>query len=252
MQVSSLLANDGPESTQKHPAKSVCFELLLDERSKTRARIPLRVLVNTHDTTESIITTVKSFYGIYDGNGVSFEDAVGNTLIASYDNFSHNTTVYVRSVAGQSQPSTASAHGSQPAVNSHDSPHRPTLGEPFQILPPHLRDNSMSPSRRSSSRQIPKRSVSPSRDRGRRSASQQQRGSHADSRCSSAHGSYREDGHSDSDAGQSSVSGSKKARSEQFVSSDISTVNVLQDGRRGGNIFDSSVWYKCPMAQQCC
>lgn len=245
MQVSSLLTDDGPGLVPKQAAKSICFELLLDERSKTRARIPLRVLVNTHDKTESIITTVKSFYGIYDGNGVSFEDAAGNTLIASYNNFSHNTTVYVRSVAGQSSGPQTAAHTFQPAINGQESPQRPGLGEPFQPLPPHMREHSQSPTRRSSCRHIPKRSASPSRDRGRRSASQQQRGSHADSRCSSAHGSHREDGHSDSDAGQSSISGSKKARSEQFASSEISTANVLQDGRRGHNMFDSSVSPAC-------
>ncbi|KAK5100916.1 hypothetical protein LTR70_001046 [Exophiala xenobiotica] len=233
MNVSSLLANDQSRSTRSHAAKSVCFELLLDDRSKTRARIPLRVLVNTHDTTESIITTVKSFYGIYDGNPVSFEDAAGNTLIASYDNFNHDTTVYVRSVAGQAQPP-------QPVANIPDSPRKPSLGDPFSMLPPHMREHSRSPSRRSSSRNFSKRSVSPSRDRGRRSNSQQQRGSRADSRNSSAHGSYRDNDFSDSDAGQSSISGSKRARSEQFASSEISAANVLQDGRRGGPIFDSS------------
>lgn len=241
MNVSSLLANEHSRSTRSHAAKSVCFELLLDDRSKTRARIPLRVLVNTHDTTESIITTVKSFYGIYDGNPVSFEDAAGNTLIASYDNFNHDTTVYVRSVAGQAQPP-------QPVANIQDSPRKPSLGDPFSMLPPHMREHSRSPSRRSSSRNFSKRSVSPSRDRGRRSNSQQQRGSHADSRNSSAHGSYRDNDFSDSDTGQSSISGSKKARSEQFASSEISAANVLQDGRRGGPIFDSSVWqYRRPL-----
>ncbi|KAK5947374.1 hypothetical protein PMZ80_001524 [Knufia obscura] len=233
MHVSSLLADDQPRATRSHAAKSVCFELLLDDRSKTRARIPLRVLVNTHDTTESIITTVKSFYGIYDGNGVSFEDAAGHTLIASYDNFNHDTTVYVRSVAGQAQPP-------QPVANTQNSPRRPSLGEPFSMLPPHMREHSQSPTRRSSSRNISKRSVSPSRDRGRRSNSQQQRGSHVDSRNSSAHGSYRDNDFSDSDAGQSSISGSKKARSEQFASAEISAANVLLDGRRGQAIFDSS------------
>lgn len=245
MQVASLLAGDGQDLDQKQAAKSVCFELLLDEKSKTRARIPLRVLVNTHDTTESIITTVKSFYGIYDGYGVCFEDGAGNTLIASYDNFAHDTTVYVRSIAGQSSAPPATAHILQPVVNGQESPQRPGLGEPFQPIPPHMRDHSQSPTRRSAYRHIPKRSASPPRDRGRRSASQQQRGSHVDSRCSSAHGSYRDDGHSDSDAGQSSISGSKKARSEQFASSEISTANVLQDGRRGHNMFDSSVCQNC-------
>lgn len=240
MHVSGLLSDERPEQALKDAAKSVCFELLLDERSKTRGRLPLRVVVNTHDTTESIITTVKSFYGIYDGNGVSFEDAAGNTLIASYENFAQNSTVYVRSVPGHAPPASVSAHAGQPLANGHESPRRPSLGEPFQMLPPHMRELSQSPSRRSSSRHV-KPSVSPTRDRGRRSNSQQQRGSHADSRTSSAHGSHRDHDHSDSDAGHSSISGSKKARSEQFASSDISTVNVLQDGRRGHTIFDSSV-----------
>lgn len=236
-----MLSNERSERTNVGGPKSLCFELLLDERSKTRARIPLRVLVNFHDTTESIITTVKSFYGIYDGNGVSFEDSAGNTLIASYDNFTHNTTVYVRSVAGQGQPSAVPA-APAPVVNGRlESPRRPTLAEPFSVLPPHMRELSQSPTRRSSSRNMNKRSVSPSRDRGRRSNSQQQRGSHADSRCSSANRSHAENDFSDSDAGHSSVSGSKKARSEQFASSEISTANVLPDGRRGHPIFDSSV-----------
>lgn len=243
MHVSSLLSHDSAAPAQNNPAKSVCFELLLDDRSKTRARIPLRVLVNTHDTTESIITTVKSFYGIYDGNGVSFEDASGNTLIASYDNFSHGSTVYVRTVPGPVQPAPPATHSTQPQTNGQESPHRPSLAEAFQMpqmLPPHMREHSPSPTRRSSSRNVSKRSVSPSRDRGRRSHSQQHRGSHADSRNSSAHGSHREQDFSDSDAGQSSISGSRKARSDQFASSEISTANVLQDGRRGQPIFDSS------------
>lgn len=251
MHVSNMLSGSKDEASQKANPKSVCFELLLDERSKTRARIPLRVLVNTHDTAESIITTVKSFYGIYDGNGVSFEDSAGNTLIASYDNFNHGSVVYVRSVAGQVPPTAMTAHASAGNTIKPESPHRPSLAEPFQMLPPHMRELSMSPSRRSSSRNLAKRSVSPSRDRGRRSNSQQQRGSHADSRCSSAHGSHRDNDFSDSDAGHSSISGSKKARSEQFASSEISTANVLPDGRRGQPIFDSSV-RSPPYRRRCC
>lgn len=245
MSVSSMLSNERSDRSAVPGPKSICFELLLDERSKTRARIPLRVLVNVHDTTESIITTVKSFYGIYDGNGVSFEDSAGNTLIASYDNFTHNTIVYVRSVAGHAQPAPAPAHAHFGNVNAAgpESPRRPSLAEPFSVLPPHMRDLSQSPTRRSSSRNMNKRSLSPSRDRGRRSNSQQQRGSHADSRCSSANRSHAENDFSDSDAGHSSISGSKKARSEQFASSEISAANVLPDGRRGHPIFDSSVSY---------
>lgn len=247
MQVSSLLSNDEQKSanTKMPPAKSVSFELLLDEGSKTRARIPLRVVLNTHDNTESIITTVKNFYGIYDGNGVSFEDALGNTLIASYENLGHNSTVYVRIVVPISQAaSNAIPHTLHQAENGYgyEPKRRPSLGEPFQMLPPHLREQSHSPSR-PASRVARKRSTSPTQGRGRRSASQQKGASYgAVSRGSSANGSFHEDNvYSDSEAGRSSISGSKKAKSEQFASSDISTANVLQDGRRGQPIFDSSV-----------
>ena len=243
MQVSSLLTNDG-ETTPKAkmlPAKSVSFELLLDEGSKTRARIPLRVVLNTHDSTQSIVTTVKNFYGIYDGHGLSFEDAKGNTLIASYDNLAQNSTIYVRIVPVPQTASNAVPYGF-PVENSYDPQRHPSLGEPFSMLPPHMREQSHSPSR-PASRIARKRSTSPTQGRGRRSASQQKAASFgAFSRGSSANGSSHEDnGYSDSEAGRSSISGSKKARSEQFASSDISAANVLQDGRRGQPIFDSSV-----------
>ncbi|OAL33736.1 hypothetical protein AYO20_06912 [Fonsecaea nubica] len=223
------------------PAKSVSFELLLDEGSKTRARIPLRIVLNMHDSTESIITTVKNFYGIYDGNGVSFEDAWGNTLIASYDNLVHNSTVYMRIVPAPQTASNPYPHAVHNGENGYEPRRRPSLGEPFQMLPPHMREQSHSPSR-PASRVARKRSVSPTQGRGRRSASQQKASSYAVvSRASSATGSFHdENGYSDSEAGRSSISGSKKARSEQFASSDISTANVLQDGRRGQPIFDSS------------
>ena len=242
MQVSSLLSNDQNRTRRMPPAKSVSFELLLDGGSKTRARIPLRVLLNVHDSTESIITTVKNFYGIYDGNGVSFEGAWGNTLIASYENLIPDSTVYVRIVPAPQQPVPAYANGAYTVENSHEPRRRPSLGEPFQMLPAHLREPSHSPSR-PASRLARKRSISPTQWRGRRSASQQKGTSYTTaSRGSSANGSYHEDNYySDSEAGRSSVSGSKKAKSEQFASSDISTANVLQDGRRGQPIFDSSV-----------
>ena len=245
MEVSSLLSNDGDLTPKAKmlPAKSVSFELLLDDGYKTRARIPLRVVVNLHDTTESIITTVKNFYGIYDGNGVSFEDARGNTLIASYDNLIHNSTLHVRIVPAPQAVSNAAPTGYY-AENGYDNRRRPSLGEPFTMLAPHLLEQSRSPSR-SASRLSRKRSTSPTMGRGRRSASQQKGTSFgAVSRGSSANRSSHEDnGYSDSEAGRSSISGSKKARSEQFASSDISTANVLLDGRRGQPIFDSSVCF---------
>jgi hypothetical protein len=218
--------------------KKVAFELLLDAGSKNRARIPMRVLINTHDTTDSIVTTVKNFYGIYEGHGVRFEDENGNTLIANYENLSNDMVVYVRTVAGPQLPPSQAYQLPQ----GLEAQRRASLGEPFQMLPPQATDYSHSPSR-PTSRLARKRSISPQFGRGRRSVSQQKSGavSSTASRGSSAHGSHQDDAHSDSDGGQSSLAGSKKARSEQFASAEISLENVLQDGRRKGPSFESSV-----------
>lgn len=260
MEVSSLLADEpssyqrqsdsshrgrsnGASRTSNNAAsantlpKKIAFELLLDAGSRNRARIPMRVLINTHDTTDSIVTTVKNFYGIYEAHGVSFEDENGNTLIANYNNFLNDMVVYVRTVAGP-QPPPSNAHQLSQGLEAQ----RTSLGEPFQMLPPQHTDYFHSPSR-PTSRLARKRSMSPQLGRGRRSASQQKSGalSNTASRGSSAHGSHHDEGYSDSDGGQSSLTGSKKARSEQFASADISIENVLQDGRRKGPSFESSV-----------
>lgn len=80
--------------------KNVAFELLFMDSPQYRARLPMRVQIYPHDATESIVTTVKNFYGLYSNattsKGVSFEDEHGNTLIARYENFTNNMNVYVR------------------------------------------------------------------------------------------------------------------------------------------------------------
>jgi hypothetical protein len=237
-------------TTLKHsaatPPKKVSFELLLDETTKTRARIPMRVVINPHDTTDSIIATVKNWYGIYEGHGVSFEDVHGNTLIARYENVLHDMIIYVRIIPGQPYPSSAPPYTQQYGAILSEPQRRLSLGEPFQMPPPHpTLDHSQAPSR-PTSRLARKRSASPPATGRGRSVSQQKRGSRSElrSRNSSSHGSYREDamnGYSDSDGGQSSVTGSRKARSEQFASAEISLENVLQDSRRNRPKFDSSV-----------
>ncbi|KAL1999280.1 hypothetical protein VTN02DRAFT_4739 [Thermoascus thermophilus] len=227
--------------------KNVAFELLLDENSKVRARIPMRVQIYPHDTTDSIVTTVKNFYGIYEGaaSGVSFEDEHGTTLIARYENLRNNMTVYVRVIPVHAYSEGYGEHyyGSAPL----DARKRPSLGEPFQAAPPpqpaQILDYCQPPSR-PTSRVARKRSTSPS-GRSRRSASQHKNPSRTGykSRGSSTHGSFHDDGmagYSDSDGGHGSVTGSKKARSEQFASSDISMDNILQDGRRKRPKFESS------------
>lgn len=236
------------EPPRKNPVpKNVAFELLLDENSKVRARIPMRVQIYPHDTTDSIVTTVKNFYGIYDGaaSGVSFEDEHGTTLIARYENLRNNMTVYVRVI-----PVQAYAEGYGERFYGHmpvEARKRPSLGEPFQMAaamqPAQITDHGQPPSR-PGSRLARKRSMSPS-GRSRRSASQHKQLSRAGnkSRGSSTHGSFHDDGaslYSDSEGGYGSVSGGKKSRSEQLGSSDISMDNILQDGRRKRPKFESS------------
>ncbi|KAJ9304851.1 hypothetical protein DTO217A2_5660 [Paecilomyces variotii] len=224
--------------------KNVAFELLLDENSKVRARIPMRVQIFPHDTTDSIVTTVKNFYGIYEGaaSGVSFEDEHGTTLIARYENLRNNMTVYVRVIPVHAYPEAYGEHHYGSA--QLDGRKRPSLGEPFQMAPQpaHVLEYGQPPSR-PTSRVARKRSTSPS-GRSRRSASQHKTSRLGNkSRGSSTHGSFQDDGmggYSDSDGGHGSITGSKKARSEQFASSDISMENILHDGRRKRPKFDSS------------
>ncbi|EAW14474.1 putative C6 finger domain protein [Aspergillus clavatus NRRL 1] len=238
--------------SQDHPhqvpvPKNVAFELLLDENSRVRARIPMRVQIYPHDTTDSIVTTVKNFYGIYDGaaSGVSFEDESGITLIARYENLRNNMTVYVRVIPVQAY---SEDYGDRYYGIPGEGRKRPSLGEPFQLTPAaqpaQLLEHTNQPPSRPTSRLARKRSTSPS-GRSRRSASQNKQLSRAGnkSRGSSTHGSFHDDGasgYSDSEGGYGSVSGTKKSRSEQFGSSDISMENILHDGRRKRPKFESS------------
>lgn len=240
---SALLDGDNTSHTvplQASPTepspKHVAFELLLDEESKMKARIPMRVQIFPHDTTDSIVTTVKNFYGIYDatGSGVSFEDESGTTLIARYENLRNNMTVYVRVIPNHGY----SAH--QPYYGRpHENGSRPYLGEPFRPSSEHSR-----PPSRPTSRVSRKRSVSPS-GRGRRSASSQKTSRPGNkSRGSSTHDSFQDEAlvpYSDSEGGHGSITSSKKGRSDHFASSDISMENILHDGRRKRPKFDSSV-----------
>lgn len=199
-----------PAPPVNQPPKNVTFELVLDDTSKYRARIPMRVQIFPHDTAESIVTTVKNFYGIYKGpaSGVTFQDRNGTPLIARYEHFTDRMTVYVRVVTARDYPDTCDGHYRLDAV-------RPTLDEPFEPTP---------------SRPVDSRSrdsVSPAPARGRRSASTQNRRNK--SRGDSAHRSLD---HSDGDHNK---------KGQPFSSSDISMENILQDGRRKRPKFESSV-----------
>lgn len=240
--------------------KNVAFELLFEGANNYRARLPMRVQIFPHDTTDSIVTTVKNFYGLYEGaaKGVSFEDDQQNTLIARYENFKNNMVVHVRVIQDYSQ--------SQQTDVQIPRPHSPTIGhriphldEPLQMLPPQHSQQPMNgqPPSRPQSRVARKRSLSPHSSRNGRSVSAQKARSRSGmkSREPSVHGSAEDlnsdviNGYSSSDGGAGSVSGSRKARSEQLASSEISATNILEGGRRKRAKFESSVSLNTQMIQ---
>lgn len=223
------ISSNGTTPAPKLRPKNVRFEYLLTETSQHRARLPMRVNIYPHDGTDSIITTVKNFYGLYDGNGVSFEDKDGNTLIARYENFDDRMIVYVRVV---------DEVGSSAATpDQTTSPRRPRLGPAFEMHSAHG-DHSIS---RPSSRAARKRSASPSALPGHRSTSvgtNLSRARNTKGRVNSIQGDLEYD--SDSDGGNASVTSSRRGRMD-VASAEISVDNIVEGGRRKRARFDSSV-----------
>ncbi|CAE7033284.1 Zn clus domain containing protein [Pyrenophora teres f. teres] len=222
--------------SKQMPKKHVSFELLLPQSPAHKARLPMRVDIYPHDTTDSIITTVKNFYGLYERRGVIFEDRHGNTLIARFENFEHGMTIYVRV-----SPESIDADDYSPDPRQQTiSPRRPRLhlDEAFQMLPPHHHQQAGS---RSGSRHA-RQSHSPQPGRGRRSvsASKRMRPS-AKSRANSSHGSFANgDDYSDSEGEHGSVTSSRRSRKEPLASAEISVDNIVEGGRRKRAKFDSS------------
>lgn len=229
--------------------KAVRFELVSPESREHKARLPMRVQIFPHDTTDSIITTVKNFYGLYSSptssKGVSFEDDHGNTIIARYENFRHDMDVYVRVIeeglpalgAYGPQPYQSLAVGAQPYYNSD--------GYPIAATQPSTQQHTSRPDSRASRR----RSVSPNSGRGRRSASTSTNDKNVRSRSSKNRGTgVKADGdvHSgDSMNGYSSgdgAPGSSFSKSkEQIGNTEISLENIVEGGRRKRAKFESSV-----------
>ncbi|EGX91450.1 C6 finger domain protein, putative [Cordyceps militaris CM01] len=223
---------------QPLPPKNVAFELLFLDSPQYRARLPMRVQIYPHDTTDSIVTTVKNFYGLYSGRtgskGVSFEDDQGNTLIARYENFTNNMIVYVRvieeapaaaTVFPQSEyqsPTTADAYyeGDQYARNHQNGGEAPNGRA--------SRQRSQSPRAGAASRSG---SVSSKKSRSRSVKSHATNVLHGDSYAASV------DGYSSGDGEQGSVSGRSK---EQLGTTDISVENIVEGGRRKRAKFESS------------
>jgi len=122
-----------PHNTNMSPfgsptTKSVVFELLFPELPQSR--LPMRVQISPHDTTDSIVTTVKNFYGLYASpastKGVSFEDEQGNTLIARYENLRNNMVVYVR--VAEEPPPPPGTYGPGHQVPSASAPGQGSQG----------------------------------------------------------------------------------------------------------------------------
>ncbi|KAF2643993.1 hypothetical protein P280DRAFT_222813 [Massarina eburnea CBS 473.64] len=226
---STEVSTENMSPTKASQAKHVSFELLLPQSPQHRARLPMRVNIFPHDTTDSIITTVKNFYGLYERRGVVFEDRHGTTLIARYENFTHDMVVYVRVTAEDSDIDEFS-------VRQSASPRRPRLEEAFQMLPPSL------------SRVAGRQTESPQPGRGRRSASASTNPKRArptlKSRGPSSHGSFAEmdtNNYSDSDGGDASVTSSRRSKKEPLASAEISADNIIEGGRRFKRAkFDSS------------
>ena len=230
--------------------KNVTFELHLDGASACRARLPMKVQIFPHDNTDSIVTTVKNFYGLYEGaaKGVSFEDEQGNTLIARYENFRNNMVVYVRVVPDFTQR--FDFQGQIP----YGLPSKTfQLDEIPQMLPPQPAQilHYGQPPSRPASRISRKQSASPKSGRSRRSASAQKYRSRSGLkyRGTSFQAGMDElnsdtiNGYSSSDGGAASVTSSRKARSEQLASAEISVDNIVEGNRRKRAKFESSVSY---------
>ena len=254
--VSQTYGNNTPTGYNVSPVspapKNVAFELLFDGATNHRARLPMRVQIFPHDTTDSIVTTVKNFYGLYEGaaNGVSFEDDRGNTLIARYENFQNNMVVYVRVIPDYSQSWQQQGHmqNSASPVSSQRLIH---LDEGFQMPPPQPSQilNYGQPISRPASRVSRKQSASPRPGRGRRSVSARKTRSRSGlmSREDSLQGQLNDinsetmKGYSSSDGEGDSVTSSRKAKSEQLASAEISLNNILEGNRRKRAKFESSV-----------
>ena len=233
--------------------KNVAFELQLDSSSNYRARLPMRVQIFPHDTTESIVTTVKNFYGLYEGatKGVSFEDGAGNTLIARYENFQNNMTVYVRVIQDYSMQ--ADPHSQYPVAVSQEILR---LGEIPPFLPPqpaqilHYGQPPSRPTSRASRRHStsPKLGKGPNKQRSRPGikgvgSSFQRQLDELNSDTING---------SDSDGGAGSVTSSRKARSEQLATAEISVDNILAGNRRKRAKFESSVSEQAHLSNIAC
>ena len=246
--------SEGHASASPPKPKNLTFELHFDGIPRYKARLPMRVQIFPHDTTDSIISTVKNFYGLYEGaaNGVSFEDAQGNTLIAQYENFRDGMVVYMRVVPDYSSRQNSYDGFGHSGYRSTSPRRLPQLDDVPQMLPPQPAQilNYGQPPSRPASRLSRKQSASP-RLGGRPSRANSSQKIRSRSGVKSQSSSFQanldelngdaHNGYSSSDGGAGSVTSSRKARSEQLASAEISVENIVEGGRRKRAKFESSV-----------
>ncbi|KAI6245877.1 hypothetical protein HI914_05970 [Erysiphe necator] len=251
-QSGKITRNNGLPTSESQAPKSVAFELLFTQSSQHRARIPMRVQIFPHDTTESIVTTVKNFYGLYSSpicmTGVSFEDEDGNILIARYENFRNNMIVYVRIISEPIQSTeimgaSAFAPGATALQNPYFSDNIHTT---LPMMPAQISNYDQARARsRSTSKISQNHSVSPSHGLTNSIPPKKTRSrSGLKSRGAVTQGSFTENyynscnnsGNNDENSGSTLT----KAKNEQIGSTEISLDNIVEGGRRKRAKFESS------------
>ncbi|CAI4210217.1 unnamed protein product [Parascedosporium putredinis] len=210
----SMPINGSASPRQSATPKNVAFELLFTDSPQYRARLPMRVQIYPHDTTDSIVTTVKNFYGLYSSptssKGVSFEDEQGNTLIARHENFRNNMIVYVRVIEEPAQPS------APPSASFGTAPYQPA------------------PSGNASGRRSASASANPIAGKPARPRPSKSRNAGSQN---GADGYDSPTGYSSGDGAPGSSSGKAK---DQIGNTEISVENIVEGGRRKRAKFESS------------
>lgn len=217
------------------PSKRVNFVI----KPPHRGREKMRVDIAFRDTTESIMTSVKTFFGIHTNlgfsEGLSLEGEHGNTIIARYENFQENGTVYVRIIEEPIETISSGTLGSAQGV--HD-----TNGYPLQGTP-QLEAHAARPASWAS--QL--RSPSPNGGRGRRSTSTAANltaGKKGRSRSSKTRTEVNGHGLGDSFSSYTNgdgAAGSSGRSKEPVGNTDISVENIVEGGRRKRTKFESAV-----------
>lgn len=211
--------------------KKVTFTLLLSH-SRRRARLPMTVHIFPHDSTDSIVSTVRNFFGLYDRSGLAFEDDQGTTLIARYENFTPDMNVNIRITSEERDMRDYS-----PNRAPEPSPRRARLEDKTMMLPPNggsrdaVRNSLRSPHGRRSTSACANHNSRPELANKNRGPSSH--GSFADTV------DYNEG--SDSDGGSASVTSSRRSKKALVASAEISEENIVEGGRRKRQKFLSSV-----------